>query len=310
MIIKYINKQEKQINLKSLDTENFSSISQIYSFTTENISGYFKCIDFENKNILTVAGSGDHIINAIYCGAKKVVGFDINYLALIFTELKLVALENLEYEEFLNYFLINEKSDINKNRNALNYEIYVNKLEKDLSHKAKECMELLYKDFDNDGYALRNSNIFNNKYDNNSLKINSNLYLKSEFEFKKAKEKIKDKEIILINSSYQNIRLKELSNSNTYDIILMSNISDYIKNIYNVKTNYLEKYIVDIIYNFKKSNTKIVCAYLYNIGQDNYRSEVDNPLLRKKIFNNLNITYTEESFTSVIKNCVDSIIII
>ena len=145
MIIKYINKQETEINLKSLDTENFSSISQIYSFTTENISGYFKYIDFENKSILTVSGSGDHIINAIYCGAKNVVGFDINYLALIFTELKLVALENLEYEEFLNYFLINEKSDINKNKNALNYEIYLNKLEKDLSHKAKECMKLLYK---------------------------------------------------------------------------------------------------------------------------------------------------------------------
>ncbi len=310
MNIKYTTKNEFNLNLKELDMEKFNTLSKIYSFTTENISGYFKFLDFTNKNVLTVAASGDHIINSIYCGAKNVVGFDINYLALVFTELKLIALEQLEYKDFLQFFLINEQNDIDKNKRALSFEIYSSKLRNYLSDNGKRCVDMLYKNFNNNGYELRNSYIFNNKYDNNSLKIFSNLYLKSGFEFKKAKEKIRDKEINLINFNYKNIKLNELPKCRVCDIILMSNISDYIKDIYNVRENYLEEYIKDIIYNFKLKNNKIVCAYLYNIRQENYRSEIDNPLLRKKIFSKLDITFTEEKFTSVMKNCIDSVIII
>lgn len=310
MNIKYIYKNEFKFDLKDLDTEKFNNLSPIYSFTTENISGYFNTLDFSNKSVLTVAGSGDHIINSIYCGSQNVVGFDINYLALIFTELKLVAMEQLKYNEFLEFFLINEKNDIDKNKKSLDYERYYNKLRKYLSNNAKKILDILYGNFNNNGYRLRNSYIFNNKYDNNYLKIFSNLYLKSEVEYEKAKEKIKDKEIVLINSNYQDIKVNNLPNVENYDIILMSNISDYIKDIYNVNSNYLEEYIKEIICNFKNENNKIVCAYLYNIEQEKYRSEIDNPLLRKKIFNKLDITFTEEKFTSVMENCIDSVIII
>ncbi len=308
MNIKYEN--EIKVNLEDFDIEKFNKLSKIYSFTTENISGYFETLNFLNKNVLTVAASGDHIINAIYCGAKNVIGFDVNYLALVFTELKLIALEKLEYNEFLEFFLINEKNDIEKNKKALSYEIYFNKLRQSLSNNGKENLDILYKTFNNNGYELRNSYVFNNKYDNNYLKIFSNLYLKNETEYNKAKQKIKDKEIILINSGYKEINVNKLPKLESYDIILMSNISDYIKDIYSVKSNYLELYIKDIIHNFKFKNNKIVCAYLYNIKQEKYRSEIDNPLLRKKIFNKLDITFTEEEFTSVIKNCIDSVIII
>lgn len=307
MNIKYTN--PKQINLIDFNSEKFEKVSKIYSFTTENISGYFNCLDFKDKNILTVSASGDHIINAFYKGAGKVTGFDINYLALTFTELKLIALQEFDYKEFLEFFLINEIDDINKNLNTLNYKQYI-KLRKSLTENSRKIFDDLYVEFDNNGYDLRNSYVFNNKYDNNSLKIESNLYLKNELEYNKAKEKIKDKEIILVNSSYSDINLNKLPNTESYDIILMSNISDYIKDIYKVNTGYLEKYIKEIIYNFKSPNNQIVCAYLYNIKQENYRSEIDNPILREKIFKKLNIKFTEENFKSVIKNCTDSIIII
>lgn len=109
MKIEYINKNTPKLNIKEIDVKNFNNLSPIYSFTTENIARYFEYLDFKNKTVLTVAASGDHIINAFYKGANKVYGFDINYIALIFTELKLVALQNLEYEEFLHFFMINEK---------------------------------------------------------------------------------------------------------------------------------------------------------------------------------------------------------
>ena len=310
MIIKYINEKEQKLNLKEIDINNFNSLSQIYSFTTENIAGYFEYLDFTNKNILTVAASGDHIINAFYKGAKQVYGFDINYLALIFTELKLVALRNLQYKEFLQFFMINEENDIEKNKNVLDYGVYINKLIKDLSKIVAESWDTIYQNFKNNGYDLRNSYIFNNKYDNNNVKSNSNLYLKSELEYNIAKERIDEKEIILINSNYKDINCYNLPNLANCDIILMSNISDYIKDIYKKKANYLEEYIREIIQNFNNETNKIVCAYLYDIQNTKYRSEIDNPIFRENIFNKLDITYIEKNFKSVIDNCTDSVIII
>ena len=229
MNIKYAN--PKSVNLIEFNSEKFASISKIYSFTTENISGYFNYLDFKNKNVLTVSASGDHIINAFYKGARSVTGFDINYLALVFTELKLIAIQELSYKQFLEIFLINDINNISKNLNALNYKQYIELREK-LTENSRKILDDLYSEFNNDGYKLRNSYIFNNKYDNNSLKIESNLYLKNELEFNKAKEQIKDKEIVLVNSSYSDIALNKLPNHESYDIILMSNISDYIKDIY------------------------------------------------------------------------------
>ena len=310
MNIKYINENNQSLNLKEIDINSFSKLSQIYSFTTENIAGYFKQLQFENKTVLTVSASGDHIINAFYEGASKVYGFDINYLALIFTELKLIALQSLNYKEFLDFFMINNENDIEKNKNAFDYEIYIHKLRSRLLEHTAEKWDVIYQNFKNNGYDLRNSYIFNNKYDNNSVKLKSNLYLKSELDYNKAKEKIKEKEIILINSNYKDINSQNLPNLRDCDIILMSNISDYIKNLYNYKTNYLEQYLEDIISRFKNENNKIVCAYLYDIQNTIYRSEIDNHIYRKSILDKLDITYVEKKFESVIDNCIDSVIII
>ena len=111
-------------------------------------------------------------------------------------------------------------------------------------------------------------------------------------------------------SFYTIINHKSLPNLNNCDIVLMSNISDYIKNIYNEETSYLEQYINDIMKKFKNKNNKIVCAYLYNIKNTIYRSKIDDPIYRKSIFNKLDITYKEKEFKSVIDNCTDSVIII
>ena len=310
MFIKYLNENEKKINLKDIDVNNFNNLSQIYSFTTENIAGYYKYLDFSNKNVLTVSASGDHIINAFYKGAQQVCGFDINYLSLLYTELKLVALLNLEYKEFLQFFMINDKNDLNKNKNAFDYKLYKNKIRKELSKNTSENWDLLYQDFNNNGFELRNSYIFNNKYDNNNIKLKSNLYLKSEADYNIAKKNIIEKEIKLLKSDYRNINCKELPSSEKYDIILLSNISDYIKNIYNNEDNYLKKYIKEVKYNYKTETNKVVCAYLYDINNPKSRSQIDCSFLRKEVFNEIKTTYEEKYFKSVINGCTDAIIII
>ena len=308
MTIEYKNKINELIDINKIDLNKFNKLSKIYSFTTENIAGYFEYLNLENKTILTVAGSGDHIINVFFKGAKKVYGFDINYLALIYTELKLVAMQNLDYKEFLNFFMINEENNIRKNKNALNYKIYITKIRNKLSKNAVEVIDILYESFKSNGFELRNSDIFNNKYDNNKIKKASNLYLKNEKNYEKAKKQIKN--IVLMNINYKDIDVEKLPELKSCDTILMSNISDYIKNIYNVQTNYLELYIRDIIQNLKNNTNQIVCAYLYNIENTTYRSEIDDPIYRKNVFNKLNIKYKEKNFKSVMKKCKDSIIIV
>ena len=43
-----------------------------YLFTTENLVSSFDCLpDLAGKNVLTLAGSGDHAFEALYRGAKK-----------------------------------------------------------------------------------------------------------------------------------------------------------------------------------------------------------------------------------------------
>lgn len=308
MRIKYRNEKEINFDIEHIDKMHFNHLSYIYSFTTENIAGYYPCLDFENKSILTVASSGDHIINAFYKGAKKVSGFDINYLALVFTELKLVALANLDYEEFLQFFMINEKNNLHKNKKALDYDIYINKLKKNLTPSGARYLDILYQNFHYDGFKLRNSFIFHNQYDDNKLKIKSNLYLKSKKDYHLAREKIKDKEIELMHANYRD--LFHLPNLEEYDIMLMSNISDYIKNIYHLEPNYLNEYIKEITKNFKNKINIIVCAYIYDIYQIKHRSQIDDPILRKEVFDKLKIPYMEKEFKSVMDQCTDGIIVI
>ena len=206
--------------------------------------------------------------------------------------------------------MINEEDDVKKSRKVLDYDIYEEKIKKYLSKSGSKIWDTIYQNFNNNGYALRNSYVFNNKYDNNKLKINSNLYLRSELDYNIAKKMMAEKEVTLINSNYRDINGYSLPFIESCDIILMSNISDYIKDIYKRKTNYLEEYIKEITRNFKNKNNKIVCAYFYDTQNPKYRSEIDNPILRKNIFNRLGITYMEKKFKSVMNNCTDGVIII
>lgn len=78
--------------------------SKIYTFTTENISGYINYFDFNNKSLLTVGSSGDQILNSFYNGARDITLFDINEYAKYYTYLKISAILSLSYKEFKLFF--------------------------------------------------------------------------------------------------------------------------------------------------------------------------------------------------------------
>ncbi|MDE1970874.1 MAG: DUF3419 family protein [Patescibacteria group bacterium] len=86
------------------ESNTMTSKSRMYVYATEMVAEYYARLDLKDKSILTVVGSGDQIINAYFFGAKEVIGFDINTRAPLFADLKINALRELSYEEFLSFF--------------------------------------------------------------------------------------------------------------------------------------------------------------------------------------------------------------
>ena len=271
---------------------NHSTKWQLYSFTTENIAGYLNEFNFEKKSVLTVAGSGDHILNAILLGSLNITAFDINANALYFSELKLVMAKNLSYQQFLDFFMINSK-------NALNFDIF-SKFCNNLSNFSKDYFLKLYEEFNFDGYKLRHSNHFNNKYDKQNLKIKYNIYLTRE-NFNKLKQTIDKATITYIESDIKTLQL-----ARKYDIVLLSNISDYLSNF---GENQLQNYFNTVL-SLKSSNNIVVFGYVYDINSSFKRSEIDDKNLRSLNFGNSKYKYEEKEFDSAIETKTDCILIL
>ena len=164
--------------------------NSIYPFTSENIAGYMKNLDLTGKKVITVTGSTDHILNAILQGATEITTFDINPLTKPYMDLKISALKNLSYEDFIKLLLF--ESNMN-----LDYSII---LSLDMSDESKMFwLEQLSK-FNNNGIELRNSYLFNTKYFNPNSKLWQNLYLEKS-KYNLLKQQIKEANITFINAS-------------------------------------------------------------------------------------------------------------
>ena len=143
---------------------------------------------------------------AYMLGAMKVTNIDINPISQYWAELKYISLQNLDYNSYKNFLL--------RNKNALSYDIFA-KLKKLLGPETSAFFEDQYSLFPN----LRESLLFNNKHDDYETKINLSYYLKSKNNYLIAQEKLKD--FIWITQDISQIIPA------TFDIILLSNISDY-----------------------------------------------------------------------------------
>lgn len=239
--------------------------NSIYPFTSENIAGYMKDLNLTGKKVITVTGSTDHILNAILQGATEITTFDINPLTKPYMDLKISALKNLSYEDFIKLLLF--ESNMN-----LDYSI-ISSL--DMSDESKMFwLEQLSK-YNNSGIELRNSSLFNTKYFNPNSKLWQNLYLEKN-KYNLLKQQIKDANITYINTS-----LKDLKVDEHFDYMFLSNISDYLSLMYSC--DILKKYR-DLLIEFQKRIDIIYFAYLYDIGNSNPRTEIDNLKKVKEIF--------------------------
>lgn len=237
----------------------------IYPFTTENISGYMKDLNLTNKRIITVNGSGDHVINAIAQGAKEITAFDINPLTEKYLYLKLSMLESLSYKEFLKVLLYDSDK-------SFDYDII---RDSKMSVEIKKFWLDKLSKYNNNGLALKNSDLFVTKYFNPNSKIWQNIYLEEE-QYNFVKSALKNVKI-----DFKNTSLKDLKIDEDFDYMFLSNISDYLYLMYN---NDALKQYKELLNKFQKKIETIYFAYLYDIGNPNPRTEMDDLNKVKNVF--------------------------
>lgn len=98
------------------DTFAYKTYNPSFLFTTENQEEIAQIVDYKDKDVLTVAASGDQYLASIYYGANEVKIFDINRLTKYITYLKIASIMALSYEEFMNFFVpITKNLELNHN---------------------------------------------------------------------------------------------------------------------------------------------------------------------------------------------------
>lgn len=250
----------------STDANIYNMFNHIYPFSTENIKGYYELLDLKNKDILTVGASGDHTINLELENINSSDYFDINPFTKYYYELKIAAIKALEYDEFLEFFCYDDyPRTFNKNKNAFNIHTY-KKVVPYLNDETKMFWNSLYLEIK--GIDIRNSNLFSKDEEPLRVITKANPYL-IEDNYNYLKNNIK-----LTPNFYQSniIKLDKKLNKK-YDVIMLSNIAQYIEGIFD--KNHLEN-LREIILKLEdklKENGIIIVSYLYDIyGRYDYNN--------------------------------------
>lgn len=89
-------------NADKLSVALFEDSPHIYVNPTENLmlGNYVK----DGDTVATVYGSGDFALDAVFHGAKEVVGFDINKFQYPVGAFKTAALKVLDYDDYFSFF--------------------------------------------------------------------------------------------------------------------------------------------------------------------------------------------------------------
>lgn len=239
-----------------------NEFSRLYTFTTENISGYLKYFNLKDKKLLTVGSSGDQILNAYFNGARDITLYDINEYAKYYIYLKIAAILSLNYTEFQYFFFKNGLTEYT-NKQMFNSELF---------NKIKPILRLLdyesYLFFDElfclyEPYKIREY-LFNDDEDRNKVIKSNNIYLRNENVYNKLKSIVKS-----INFKYINGNIFENEIDGQYDNIFLSNLCTKV-NIDKMKSllNKLDK-------NNLNEYGSILFGYLYQIKYNERYYEED-----------------------------------
>jgi len=269
-ILDLLNRTYIQVNKdgRSLLFPEFSTSSEMYTFTTENLSEYSSAKKLDNKKILTVTSSGDHVFNFALSGAREIDCFDLNENAYYMAELKKAAVKVLNYEEYLNYFcsaesiainhgFIASTSNVNPNEKVMDVEVY-KKIKIALPLDVCFYWDKMYEMFNYDGTLLTKKVLLD--VDKRSAIINNN-YLKNEKNYNKLKEIIDE-----IKTTYYDMDIMDIySLDGQYDLVYLSNIYSYLTDprISPMTKEEFNEYVETKLKNILSENG-IISLYQYN----------------------------------------------
>ena len=241
------------------DTE----FSRIYTFATENVSGYVDYFDFNNKRLLTVGSSGDQLLNAFYNGARDITLFDINEYAKYYVYLKIAAIASLSYKEFKAFFFKHGITPFERNRHMFSKELF-NKIKDNLrlfDYESYLFFDELFSLYDPDDIRNR---LFEDDEDRNIVIKGFNKYLQDEESYNKLKSIIRK-----ISFKYIHGNIFEDGINGKFDNVLLSNLCSI------TSLEQLKKLLEKIDKNNLNDSGSILLGYLWDTSFDNDEYEDD-----------------------------------
>lgn len=193
---------------------------KVYDFTNENVSCLKDLYHFEKAKVLSVVGSGDHYFSSVLNGAKQVDLFDINYTSYLYFLFKFYSIRELTYEEFYDILVLKNFGNIQvykKLESVLPIEVL--KYYKYLMLCTKKNKNIYFRKDGIDILSKRNKKYY---FKNNNTVIS--YFLKDKYY--KLQEKLKKMDLpnfFKTNLMWLNCKINE-----NYDILLTSNVYDYV----------------------------------------------------------------------------------
>ncbi len=228
-------------NYSNLNGKNtFHSESFIYKKTNEKLNEFIDLLLNKDK-VLSVIGSGDQILNTLLTKPSKIDAFDISAFPKFFLKLKIASIKSLSRDEYIKFFFSTTETFLDEYYDDL----YFDKIRKELDDESEDFWTYLFQY--NDWYDIYNSTLFSSESVFEEQAIIQNKYLDND-EYYKLRDILQSVQINYIESNLLDLKIND-----TYDLIYLSNILEYVK-----KSAYFDK-----IDELSVKNKGIIISYIF-----------------------------------------------
>lgn len=228
-------------NYSNLNGKNtFHSESFIYKKTNEKLNEFIDLLLNKDK-VLSVIGSGDQILNTLLTKPSKIDAFDISVFPKFFLKLKITSIKSLSRDEYIKFFFSTTETFLDEYYDDL----YFDKIRKKLDDESEDFWTYLFQY--NDWYDIYNSTLFSSESVFEEQAIIQNKYLDNN-EYYKLRDILQNVQINYIESNLLDLKIND-----TYDLIYLSNILEYVK-----KSAYFDK-----IDELSVKNKGIIISYIF-----------------------------------------------
>lgn len=213
------------------------TLQHAYKFSNELLSKVFDHFKKNPERVLTVGSSYDQALNAVYHGAKCVDVIDANLFAKPWGDYKIAMIKNLEFDEFCDLFFSASRCSA-----MFDQDVY-SRIFHDLPDDSKVFWGTVFLNENRDpSYFV----YINTLMSDTSLIRPDSMFYKNKKDYDRLKKRLcyGEYEINYIPAEFADFSKR--AGDNVYDIIILSNVRDYVKN----KTFY---YVVGNLY---KNNLK------------------------------------------------------